>query len=137
LRTVADVAAYYADYLNGVERTLVSIASLDGVPIAYLQAYRISDHPDYAAVVQVGDTDAGIDMLIGDPGSAGRGVGGPLLRAFVDDVVWTGTGADVAWIAPSTENRRGIRAYEKAGFTYVKTVLVKGAPEYFMMLERS
>src|SRR4051812_31212693 len=80
LRTLAQVADYYADYFAGREATHLSIASLDGVPVAYLQAYRISDHPEYAAVVQVGETDAGIDMLIGEPSYAGRGLGGPLLR---------------------------------------------------------
>jgi aminoglycoside 6'-N-acetyltransferase len=136
LRTLDAVAAYYADYFAGREATQISIASQDGVPFAYLQTYRIADHPEYAAIVQVGDTDAGIDMLIGEPAYAGRGLGGPLLREFVDAVVWRATGARVAWIAPSVTNRRGIRAYEKAGFVHVKTVLVKDEPEYFMRTSR-
>ena len=132
LRTLDAVAAYYADTSPGARRREISDRVAGRGTFAYLQTYRISDHPEYAAIVQVGETDASIDMLIGEPAYAGRGLGGPLLRAFVDAVVWGATGAEVAWIAPSVTNRRGIRAYEKAGFVHVKTVLVKGEPEYFM-----
>jgi RimJ/RimL family protein N-acetyltransferase len=138
LRSVEAVAAYYADVLSRAEPTHAFIGACDGTPIAFLQTYRIADHPAYAAAVQVGATDAGIDMLIGEPASAHRGLGAPLLRAFVDDVVWDVTGARTCWIGPSPRNPRARRAYEKSGFAYVKTVDVPGhEPEVFLRLDRS
>jgi aminoglycoside 6'-N-acetyltransferase len=135
LRTLEAVAAYHGDALHGREPTHLFFALAGGEPCAYLQTYRIADHPAYAAAVQVGPDDAAVDMLIGEPRFAHRGLGGPLLRRFVDDVVWSLTGAPACWIAPSPDNARAIRAYEKAGFAYVKTVDVPGSgAEYFMRL---
>ena len=134
LRTLADVEAYYASEWDGPN--LLYLASDDAGPFAYLQAYRIADHPAYAAAVQVGATDAAIDMLIGEPDRAGRGLGGPLLRQFAEEVVAPATGAHVIWIGPSPDNTRAICAYTKAGFVPVKTVRIPttGEDEYFMRL---
>ena len=135
LRTLEAVAAYHADALHGREPTHLFFALAGGEPCAYLHTYRIADHPANAAAVLVGPADAAVDMLIGEPRFAHRGLGGPLLRRFVDDVVWSLTGAPACWIAPSPDNARAIRAYEKAGFAYVKTVDVPGSgAEYFMRL---
>ena len=37
-----------------------------GMPIGYLQAYRMSDHPQYNAHVGVDEDTAGVDLLIGE-----------------------------------------------------------------------
>lgn len=136
LRTLEQVAAYYADCLRGREPTRLYICSLDGTPIAFLQTYRIADYPDYAAIVEVGDDAAGVDMLIGEPAYVHRGLGGPLLAAFVERIVWPVIGARACWIGPSVDNPRAIRAYEKAGFVHVKTVCVAPEREYLMRLLR-
>lgn len=114
------------------------IASADAMPIAYLQTYRIDDHPDYAAHVAVGADAAGVDMFIGEPAFAHRGLGAPLLAQFVADIVWSVTRARTCWIDPAADNARAIRAYVKAGFEYVKTVHIPGEdqPEYLMRLIR-
>ncbi len=136
LRTLEQVAAYYGDCLRGREPTHLYLGSVDATPIAFLQTYRIADYPDYAAIVDVGDDAAGVDMLIGEPAYVDRGLGGPLLAAFVEQVVWSVTGARTCWIGPSVDNARAIRAYEKAGFVHVKTVDVPPEREYLMRLER-
>jgi len=137
-RTLDGVAAHYRGVLDGTEPTHGFIAAADSVPMAFLQTYRISDYPEYACHVAVGPDAAGVDMLIGDPSYAHRGLGGPLLAQFVTDVVWPVTGATACWIGPSVDNARAIRAYVKAGFEYVKTVRIPGedTPEYMMRLLR-
>lgn len=125
--------------LDDAEPAHAFIASADDQPIAYLQTYRIDNHPDYAAQVCAGANAAGVDMLIGEPAFAHRGLGGPMLAQFVDEIVWPVTGARTCWIGPSADNARAIRAYAKAGFEYVKTVAVAGEqqPEYLMRLVRA
>ncbi len=87
-QTLEGVAANYRDKIRGDEPTEPYIASLDATPIGYLQTYRFADYPDYARAIDVGSAAAGVDMLIGEPAYAHRGLGAPLLRQFVDDVVW-------------------------------------------------
>src|SRR5207244_3953761 len=125
-RTLAEVSEHYRSRLDGTDQTHPFIASADELPIGYLQTYRIDDHPAYAGVVAVGADAAGVDMLIGEPSFAHRGLGAPLLAQFVGKMVWPLTGANTCWIGPSVDNTRAIRAYVKAGFEYVKTVHVPG-----------
>jgi aminoglycoside 6'-N-acetyltransferase len=138
-RTVDEVAAQYRGKIVGDEPTAPYIASLAGAPIGYLQSYRFADYPDYAATIGVGLDTAGVDMLIGEPAYAHRGLGAPLLRQFLDDVVWPTTGATTCWIAPAAHNAIAIRCYAKAGFVHARTVVVpgEGRPEYLMWLTRS
>jgi RimJ/RimL family protein N-acetyltransferase len=137
-RTLAGVAEHYRGMLEGTDPAHPFIAAADDLAVAYLQTYRIDDHPDYAAHIAVGADAAGVDMLIGEPTYAHRGLGAPLLAQFVDEIVWPLTGARACWIGPSVDNTRAIRAYLKAGFEYVKTVHVPGEaqPEYLMRLIR-
>ena len=137
-RTLHEVAAAYRGKILGDEPTEPYIASLDGIPIGYLQAYRLVDYPDYASAIGAGPDAAGVDMLIGEPAHAHRGLGAPLLRQFLDDVVWPTTGATTCWIGPSVHNAIAIRCYAKAGFVHTRTVLVPGEdrPEYLMRLTR-
>jgi RimJ/RimL family protein N-acetyltransferase len=137
--TFEGVAANYRDKIRGDEPTEPYIASLDATPIGYLQTYRFADYPDYARTIDVGSADAGVDMLIGEPAYAHRGLGAPLLRQFVDEIVWPTTGATTCWIGPAIHNAIAIRCYTKAGFVHARTVLVAGEerPEYLMWIARS
>jgi aminoglycoside 6'-N-acetyltransferase len=134
LRTLAQVADYYADVLTGADPTRAYIAAHDRTPIAYVQAYRVADYPSYAAALAITDDALGIDMLIGDPAFVHRGLGASLLSAFVDRVAGPQLGARTCWIAPAVDNPRAIRCYERAGFAHVRTVEVPGepVPEYVM-----
>jgi aminoglycoside 6'-N-acetyltransferase len=138
-RTLHGVAAAYRGKIVGDEPTEPYIASLDGTRIGYLQAYRLADYPDYASAVGVRGDAAGVDMLIGDPAFAHRGLGAPLLRQFLDDIVWPTTGATTCWIAPSIHNAIAIRCYAKVGFVHARTVWVpdEDRPEYLMWLTRT
>jgi aminoglycoside 6'-N-acetyltransferase len=133
----------YRDMFAGEDPTRGFVLQIDGLDAGYIQCYVIDDEPDYARQVRVDAGAVGIDLFIGEPAARNRGYGSVVLRAFVSQVVFGQMGAEVAIIAPSPENRRAIRAYEKVGFTGLKTVFVvdEESPvntghEYVMRLTR-
>jgi aminoglycoside 6'-N-acetyltransferase len=89
------------------------IVATDDSPFAYLQCYDPTAWPDNG----FGDLPSGtrgIDQFIGEPRMIGHGHGSAMIKSFVDKLLQTGTPRVVT--DPDPENRRAIRAYEKAGF---------------------
>ena len=137
--TLANLAARYADRIAGTDTTQSFITEIDGQPVGYIQCYRIADEPGVAAryARQLGlppmpePGAVGTDLLIGEATFRNRGWGAPILRAFHRQIVFGALQASVAVIAPSPENIRAIRTYEKTGFRWLKTVPVvdEGHPE--------
>lgn len=115
----------YAAAIRGEGPDRSFIIQLDGRDAGYIQGYVIDAHPDYARQMQVDPGAVGIDLFIGEPGMRNRGLGSAVIRAFLRQVVFGEMGAEVAIIAPAPDNTRAIRAYEKAGFTWQKTVYIE------------
>ncbi len=118
--TYEDVVEHYLPSIEGEEPTDHYVVLLDERPIGFVQTYLVSDHPDYAALVGVGDGVAGVDLLIGENELTGQGIGTEIIRRFVDEIVFatpttTGCVAD-----PHVRNVASIRAFEKVGFRVVK-----------------
>jgi aminoglycoside 6'-N-acetyltransferase len=114
------VAAHYGPALAGHEPTDLYLILLDARPVGLFETYLVSDHPDYELLVRVGPGVAGVDILIGELDAVGRGVGPAALRAFAREVVFA-DGAVTACVAGvDVENRRSLRAFEKAGFAPVR-----------------
>jgi len=69
-----------------------------------------------------------------------RGLGGPILRRFLRKATFTHPDVGTCVIGPDPANSGAIRAYEKAGFTYLKSVTVPGdlpsGQEYLMLIRR-
>jgi aminoglycoside 6'-N-acetyltransferase len=89
------------------------IVAADDHPFAYLQCYDPTAWPDHG----FGDLPSGtrgIDQFIGEPDMISHGHGSAMIKSFVETLLRTGTPRVVT--DPSPENRRAIRAYEKAGF---------------------
>ncbi|CAN5834262.1 hypothetical protein BH23ACT12_BH23ACT12_10000 [soil metagenome] len=80
---------------------------------------------------------AGIDYLVADPESRGKGLGPEMIRSFVTDIVfglhpdWTQAAA-----APLEANRASWRALEKAGFRHVATHGGPLGPCKLMVMDR-
>jgi RimJ/RimL family protein N-acetyltransferase len=129
--TIAD----YRRAMQGGDPTDLYIASLDDRPIGVIQSYRIDDHPGYAAQVALGRAAIGIDLFIGEPDQIGRGHGPALIRAFLRDVAFPRYGVDLCVIGPTRSNVAAIRAYEKAGFRFLKNYLEPDSrePEHRLM----
>jgi RimJ/RimL family protein N-acetyltransferase len=115
--------------ISGADPTDHFVIELDGRPIGDIQSYRIDDHPDYAAQIAIGRPAMGIDLFIGEPDLIGRGHGPALIRAFLRDVAFERYGVDLCVIGPTQSNTAAIRAYEEAGFRFLKTYLEPDARE--------
>ena len=109
--------------IRGEDPTDHFLVGLDGRPIGQIQSYLIDDEPEYAAMLELGRPAFGIDLYIGEPELIGRGHGPALIRAFLRDVGFARYGVDLCVIGPTKSNVAAIRAYEKAGFRFLKTYL--------------
>jgi RimJ/RimL family protein N-acetyltransferase len=132
----ADVVAKYSPPLHGEEPTDLYVMCMHGQPIGFIQTYMIADHPEYAAQVAVDTDAAGVDLFIGEVAYLHRGLGSHILRAFLREIVFGAMGAGSCIIGPDERNAIAIRAYEKAGFRYLRTVHIpdEDAPEYLMRI---
>lgn len=93
------------------------IASLDGVPFAYVQ----DDDPARAEepyYVGMPEGARAVDLLIGPPSQLGRGHAAPLLRAFA--VHAEARGALGLLLDPDARNERAVRAYRRAEFREIR-----------------
>lgn len=89
------------------------IVSHDKTPFAFVQDYvGTADMEPYFGRLAPGTRC--IDMFIGEPAMLERGHGSRLLRQHALRLLKDG--APAAAIDPVSENRRAVRAYEKAGF---------------------
>lgn len=135
-----DTISEYRAAMGGKDPTDMYVIELDRRPIGVVQSYRIDDHPEYAAQLELGRPAVGIDLFIGEPRLVGRGHGPALIRAFLRDVAFPRYGVDLCVIGPTASNVAAIRAYEKAGFRFLKTYLEPDSREeehYLMELTRA
>ena len=136
-REPADSLAEYEAAIEGREPTDHYLIVLDGHPIGLIETYLTADYPESEEIVRVGPGVAGVDFLIGEQELTGQGLGPELIRAFVDRVVFADPGVHACVATPEEANRRSWRAFEKAGFQYVRDVEEKGLPHRLMRLDRS
>ncbi len=135
-RTLEEAIEEYTPQIEGKEPTSAYVILSGERPIGYIQTYRIADYPAYAAALDVEAGAAGVDLFIGEADCVHRGLGAPILRAFLRDVAFAMPGVTCCIIGPAVSNATAIRAYEKAGFRYLKTVAVpdEDEPEYLMRI---
>ena len=91
------------------------IAEVNGEPVAYVQAWRPSQHPELPWQHGLPPDTRGIDITIGRPECCGKGLGPLILKHFAARLF--AKGARRLVIDPSLANTRAISAYLKAGFT--------------------
>jgi RimJ/RimL family protein N-acetyltransferase len=118
--TYEEVGEHYLPAIDGREPTDLYLILLDERPIGFIQTYLVSDYPEHAALVQVGEHVAGVDLFIADAVLTGKGVGSEVLSAFTQEVVFA-RDTTIACVAdPDVRNAASIRAFEKAGFSVVR-----------------
>ena len=135
----AEIEEHYLPAIEVREATKPFLILHRDEPIGYVQSCRISAEDDetYASLVDVEDP-AGVDLFIGEPQYLHRGLGLYLIRRFLSEQVFSDPRIAVCVIGPEPKNIAAIRAYEKAGFRFFKTIQVPGEPEpeYLMRLPR-
>jgi aminoglycoside 6'-N-acetyltransferase len=136
--TLAEVEGKYLPRIEGRDPTDSFIIEYASRPIGYIQRYLIEDYPDYAQHIGLDERAVGIDVFIGEPDLVHHGLGPALLKLFLRDHVFDRSDIASCIIGPAISNRGAIRAYEKAGFVYVKTAEIPGEdePEYLMRIGR-
>lgn len=133
------VVDHYAPRITGQAPTDSFLIVYSDTPIGYIQTYKISDYPDYSQYVEVRDDAAGVDLFIGEVAYLHQGLGCLILKRFLREIVFANPAIGSCILGPEPQNKAAIRAYEKAGFRYLKTVQIpdEEAPEYLMSISRN
>jgi aminoglycoside 6'-N-acetyltransferase len=113
---LASVEAKYGPRVGGEADAEVFIIHLDGRAVGMIQRYRLGDHPEWEAALDLTDG-AGIDYFLGDPDLAGRSIGSSAISRFVPEVFAAYPEVDLVVAVPQQANVASWRALEKAGFT--------------------
>lgn len=119
--TFEEVVDHYLPAIEGTEPTDLYLALTDERPIGFMQTYLVSDHPDYAALIELDDGVAGVDLFVADATLTGQGLGSEMLSRFVDEIVFARTSTTCCIADPDVRNVASLRAFEKAGFRTLKT----------------
>ena len=134
-----EIREKYLPLIEGRDSAKPFVILYEDRPIGYIQYYPISAEDDetYASLVDVQNS-AGVDLFIGEAGYLYRGLGRPVLRRFLSERVFSHPEIEACVIGPEPKNVAAIRAYEKAGFRFFKTIRVptEPEPEHLMKLTR-
>ena len=132
--------AYLEDVLAGAEPIHAFIVTWDGEPIGFVEWSRFGDFPEMARNYEVTDPDAAnCDILLGEERFTGRGLGPALVEMLLFQQIFADPRVTTCVIDPHEANVRAIRAYEKAGFRFVRRVIddEDGVPLHLMERHRS
>ena len=138
--SLEEVTAEYSDYIHGRVPIFAYVVMHGARPIGMFTWERLVDFPEVMSLYGVSDPGAAnCDVLIGDPDYAHRGLGAPLVRRFLAEVMFADARVTCCVIDPEVDNTIAIRAYEKAGFHWVRTAPDDGdgKPVYLMELARA
>ena len=117
--------AKYGPRIDGAEPTHVFMIECNGQAIGWIQWYRWSDYPSHAQQLETPMDFAGIDLAIGEPARIGRGLGPQVIRRFLELIVFSDSSIAGVIVDVEQNNLRSLGAFQKAGFTAVKTVQLR------------
>ena len=114
--TIDEIEGKHVPRIDGSELVYGYIAEHLGVPMGYLQWYRLGTEPEHPAVGLVPEDAAAIDLFIGEDAYRRRGYGSVMIGAFLRNVVFNEPDVGSCAIDPCVGNRVAIAAYRKTGF---------------------
>jgi len=126
----------YLARIMGEEPIEAFIIQFNGIDIGFIQTYLINDFPDYTKWVDIKEKAAGMDLFIGEKAYIHIGLGPLIMQKFLYFYVFKMYKVDSCIVGPEPANKAAIRAYEKAGFKYLKTIQIpkEEEPEYLMRI---
>ncbi len=136
---LAEELAYIGAMIEGRDTTRPYIFSVDGQPTGYIQVWFIADQieagwaEDEAWLTMVPADAVGVDLSIGETEDLDKGFGAAALRAFTLDLAVQGY--QTILIDPDPENRRAVRAYEKAGYRAIPGLVGKTGDSLIMQFD--
>lgn len=131
-----EVIAEYEENFRPDPKNHAFLLHLDGRPVGYIQCYRVGDYPDYAKELDVDPDGWAIDIFVGEDDVRERGVGSQAVEQLLQEYVFSRPEVKTCYICPDPENKRAVRAYEKAGFRYLKTVWIESEKGYEYVMRR-
>jgi len=132
-QTLEEVKKKYIPRIKGESPTSCFQILFDGTPIGHIQMYKINDYPEYKKALQINENAAGVDLFIGEKDFQHKGLGSIIIRKFLKDFVFTQLAVESCIIGPHPNNITAIKAYQKAGFKHIKTIVdPEGEEEYLM-----
>ena len=114
--TMAEIEGKHVPRLDGTEAIYGFIATYAGVPMGFLQWYRLATEPEHSAVGLAPIGSAAIDLFIGEDDYRTKGYGPVMIRAFLRSVIFAEPDIASCAIDPCLANSVAIAAYHKAGF---------------------
>jgi hypothetical protein len=135
---LAEVKEEYGKWIAGLEPIHAYLVLADDKPIGTMSWNRFRDYPEMTACYQVADPNAvNCDVLLGE--MAHRGLGPGLIRRFLREIVFVDETVTACVIDPYASNAIAIRAYAKAGFSFVREVIdfEDHVPLHLMTLARA
>lgn len=138
-RSLADLEQEYGGYIDGAEPIYPYVAVYEGRDVGMMNWEHFGDFPEMASLYGVTDPDAtNCDVLIGERDLTHRGLGPAMIRAFLEQIVFARPRPTCSIIDPHTDNAAAIRAYEKAGYRFLRVAPDDGDGKavYLMELRR-
>jgi len=134
--TPAEVDAQYGGYINGVEAARPFVVSVDGRDVGLVVWQFFGDFPEAARLYGVDDPNAtNCDMLLGERDLTDQGLGPLVVRAFLERVVFADPRPTTCILDPVPDNAVAIRAYEKAGFRFLRAMPDDGEGNALYLME--
>lgn len=133
--TLEEITQRYGPKIKGEKPSDGYLVLYDNKSVAYIQTYKVNDWPEFGEYVNYDDHTASVDLFIGDTSFMGQGLGNLMLRKFLKEIVFSNSEIQTCIIGPEPANLRAIKAYEKTGFKYVKTVQVGDEPDPTYIME--
>jgi aminoglycoside 6'-N-acetyltransferase len=136
--TYENIEKEFIPYIRAEEPNYSYIITYAASPIGYIQCYRIHDYPEYAKYAGEAENAGSVDLFIGEADYLHQGLGAPILRCFLREIVFPTLEVVSCIIGPDEANEVAKKAYAKAGFKYLKTIAISDepGPEYLMRLTR-
>ena len=131
----AELEEEYGEHFAGISGVKPYLVIADGSPIGYIQSYTPMGSGDGWWTDEHDPGARGIDQFLANAEDLGHGLGSRVVRTFIAELF---ADADVTRVQadPSPQNRRAIRAYEKAGFRALREVDTPDGRALLMICDR-
>lgn len=104
-------------------------------PIGYVQYYNVKDYPwnNQNLSEDIIEHAAGMDLFIGEERFIGKGLGGEIIKNFLDAMIWPQF--QYCIVDPDVNNTAAIRCYEKLHFKEHAIIEAENALKYVTRLK--
>ncbi len=120
--SLEEVTRKYSPRIKNKEPVDCYLFYYNNQPIGMIQSCDLDNYPMEKAVFGPAGKCTGIDLMIGEEDYVHRGLGSGIMRSFLKDIVFAQPGVEYCIADPQVENAIAIKAYQKAGFKYLRTV---------------